>query len=397
MEDVKMLSLILIILIFVLMILVACYVIVWFKNRKNSKKNKNSSDGDNLEGNNGQTLNNSSSSSYTNKDSIYNFMEFDDIKDNMIIRKNRLQYVMVIRCRGINYDLMSEEEKTSVEAGFVQFLNTLRFPVQLYVQTSSLNLKDINENYLSRIQTMRNEISRLQMNLKQAEKTGQQDVINKLRFDLRRKENVLEYGADITDYIARLSRNRNILQQKTYVVISYYSSEIGSTKLLSKEEMDSICFSELYTRAQTVIRALGSCGVIGKVLNSEELAELLYVAYNRDDSEMLPLSKVLDAEYDALYSTSKDVTQKRQEAINEAIEKEAVDLATESIAEADKKIKELLQNRKKIVKEKALEIVDEYRDDMDDRLYEETKKQILKEEQLTTNNKTKTIRRKKVI
>lgn len=395
MEDVKMLSLILIILIFLLMILVACYVIVLFKNKKNSPKNKKSSDRDNLEGDNVQTLNNSSSSSYTNKDSIYNFMEFDDIKDNMIIRKNRLQYVMVIRCRGINYDLMSEEEKTSVEAGFVQFLNALRFPVQLYVQTSSLNLKDINENYLSRIQNMKNEINQLQMKLKQAENAGQQDVINRLRFDIRRKENVLEYGADITDYIARLSKNRNILQQKTYVVISYYSSEIGSTKLLSKGEMDNICFSELYTRAQTVIRSLGSCGVIGKVLNSEELAELLYVAYNRDDSEILPLSKALDAEYDALYSTSKEVTQKRQEAINEAIEKEAVDLATESITEADKKIKELLQNRKKIVKEKALEIVDEYKDDMDDRLYEETKKQILKEEQSTTNATKKQLKGKR--
>ena len=71
------------------------------------------------------------------------FMEFDEIVDNMIVRKNRNQFVMVIQCNGVNYDLMSADEKMGVEEGFVQFLNTLRFPIQLYVQSRTLNLKAI--------------------------------------------------------------------------------------------------------------------------------------------------------------------------------------------------------------------------------------------------------------
>ena len=55
--------------------------------------------------------------------SIIDFMDFDEIRDNMIIRKNRTHYTMVIQCNGVNYDLMSEAEKISVEEGFVQFLN----------------------------------------------------------------------------------------------------------------------------------------------------------------------------------------------------------------------------------------------------------------------------------
>ena len=66
-------------------------------------------------------------------ESIYEFMEFEEIVDNMIVRKKGQQYVMIIQCNGVNYDLMSEDEKISVEEGFVQFLNTLRFPIQLYV------------------------------------------------------------------------------------------------------------------------------------------------------------------------------------------------------------------------------------------------------------------------
>ena len=42
-------------------------------------------------------------------------------------------------------------------------------------------------------------------------------------------------------------------------------------------------------------------------------APLLYVAYNRDESEIYRLSQALDAQYDALYSTGKDVLEKKQE------------------------------------------------------------------------------------
>ena len=58
-----------------------------------------------------------------NKQSIFNFMEFDTVRDNMIIQKNGNRYLMVVECQGINYDLMSGVEKTGVEEGFVQFLN----------------------------------------------------------------------------------------------------------------------------------------------------------------------------------------------------------------------------------------------------------------------------------
>ena len=66
---------------------------------------------------------------------VSNFMEFDKVEDNMIVTKNGLKYVMVIECQGINYDLMSGVEKNSVEEGFIQFLNTIRYPIQIYVQT----------------------------------------------------------------------------------------------------------------------------------------------------------------------------------------------------------------------------------------------------------------------
>ena len=92
------------------------------------------------------------------QDSILNFMEFDEVIDNMIVRKNKTQYVMVLQCNGVNYDLMSENEKIAVEEGFVQFLNTLRFPIQLYVQSRTLNLKEIIQGYRDRFSVLKNDI-----------------------------------------------------------------------------------------------------------------------------------------------------------------------------------------------------------------------------------------------
>ncbi len=81
------------------------------------------------------------------RESILEFMEFEEIVDNMIVRKNGTQYIMILQCNGVNYDLMSEDEKIAVEEGFVQFLNTLRFPIQLYIQSRTLNLRDIIDEY----------------------------------------------------------------------------------------------------------------------------------------------------------------------------------------------------------------------------------------------------------
>lgn len=310
--------------------------------------------------------------------SIKKFMEFDDIIDNMIVRKNRQQYVMVIKCKGVNYDLLSEEEKIAVENGFTQFLNTLRYPVQLYIQTRSLNLKNIIDNYMMKVDGMKQEVESLDTRIKKARLSGNKELLERLEFERRRKANVLEYGSDITEYIGRMSLNKNVLQQNNYVIVSYYSSEIGSEiNNYAKQEIDSMCFNELYIRAQAVIRSLASAEVYGRILNSEELAELLYIAYNRDDAEIMQLRNALDAEFDTFYSTAPDILQKKIDKINNEIEDEAVNLATESMLEADR-IRTLERTKKQRIKARAMEMVEDYREEMDKELYLETKAQINK-------------------
>ena len=56
-----------------------------------------------------------------------------------------------------------------------------------------------------------------------------------------------------------------------------------------------MCFSELYTRCQNIASALATSQITSNILDSEELAELLYIAYNRDEAEIYGIDKALKA------------------------------------------------------------------------------------------------------
>ena len=172
-----------------------------------------------------------------------------------------------------------------------------------------------------------------------------------------------------------MSFNQNVLQQKTYVVVSYFKSELGNISNYSKDEIINMVFTELYTRTETLIRSLGSAQVSGRILDSEELTELLYIAYNRDEEQIYQLDRALDAQYDALYSTSKDVLQKQRDRIDRQIDDMAVDLASDSLLKADS----ILKDREKLnneLRERTIEIIEEYKNQLSPDLYNETKRII---------------------
>ena len=231
MELINILTMILLILVFITLILAAIYFIMVYRSKQKKEEAQNAPKE--------ETPYNGLS-----RQSIYSFMEFDEVKDSMIVRKNGEQYVMVIQCQGVNYDLLSEQEKIAVEESFVQLLNTLRFPIQLYIQTRCLNLKDIVDEYKKKVNEFRKQIDYIDLKIKEADSKGDEEALEALQYERKRKANVLEYGMDITDYVSKLSLNKNVLQQKTYIVITYYKEEHGATNTYGKDEISNICFSK---------------------------------------------------------------------------------------------------------------------------------------------------------
>ena len=302
------------------------YLLFTYFNNKNSKNDQFSD---------GKTNNTNTEKTKSGKQSIFNFMEFDEVKDNMIIQKNHARFLMVIECQGINYDLMSGIEKTGVEEGFVQFLNTIRSKIQIYIQTRPINLESSLNGYRDKIQEIENKLNYMQMQYDQMKENEEysQEQIDKVYFELTKQRNLYEYGLSVLQDTEKMSLNKNILNKKYYIIVPYYAAEAGNDSL-DKEELRGIAFSELYTRAQAIARAISVCNVRGKVLNSHELTELLYMAYNRDEAEVFGLDKALAAGFDEIYSTAPDVLKKKMKELDKIIEEKALEKAQQKVDEA---------------------------------------------------------------
>ena len=369
------LSVSLIVLVSIFFILLVILVVLMLKDKnKNKAKNTGSS-------NSSENNKNVKKDIEYSKNSIFSFMEFDKVEDNMIIRKNGKQYIMVIECQGVNYDLMSGLEKNSVEQGFLQFLNTLRYPIQLYIQTRTVNLGSSISRYKQKVNTVRDDYMRKQMEYNSMVNSGEYTTreINNAKFELVKAQNLYEYGLDIVNNTEKMNLNKNILKKHYYVIISYIPEE-NTNSGYDTEEMKSIAFSDLYTKAQALISSLGVCDVAGKVLDSEELAELLYIAYNRDESETYSLETALKAGVDELYSTAKNVLDKRMEEIDAEVKAKANIKANEAAVEAmmnqDKarRAKQKEERMNQLIDEMAKDLLDENEQILGEDVVEEAKK-----------------------
>ncbi len=378
----------------VFVILVIVFIAVKIKDNKRKKQEEPETIGGK---GNVPSGNNVATKGY-NKQSINKFMEFDKIEDNMIVQKNGNRYLMVIECQGVNYDLMSSMEQTSVEEGFIQFLNSLRYPIQIYVQTRTVNLESSIANYKRRVDDVESNLRKREAEYESNRQSGlfNRDELNAQFYELTKLRNLYEYGKDIIYNTEQMSLNKNVLNKQYYIIISYYPSELGNTNF-DKEELKNIAFSELYTRCQSTIAALSASGVNGKILDSNSLVELLYMAYNRDEAEVFGLDKALAAGYDELYSTAPEVIEKKIAALDQEIENKAIEKAEDVVQKVrtakERKLQERENNMDTIISEMAKMIIQDNEPYIGKEVAKDAINEISKEEQkeeTEENNKKQT-------
>jgi hypothetical protein len=180
------------------------------------------------------------------------FLPFEDIKDGMILLGGH-NYRAVVEGSSTNYNLKTDKEKELIEISFQRFLNSLTFPITFFVQTKVIdNTKMLNlleEEMKSAIGTF----------------PHLEDYAN-------------IYLHEMTNLNGYIGNNK---QKKKYVIIPY--EEATNLPNLSDEEKYDYSLKELYTRASIIVDGLGSIGVKAKILDTKELAELVYSTYHKDN------------------------------------------------------------------------------------------------------------------
>ena len=202
----NILYIVLIVMIVILIVLSVTFCVLSLRGKSNNRKVQVSNE---KKGKTGKEQKNSNEVVSYNKQSILDFMEFEKIEDNMIVVKTGKKYIMVVECQGVNYDLMSKMEKIAVEEGFQQFLNTLRHPVQIYIQTRTVNLEGSIQTYKDKVKEVEDKYRNMMYEynrMKESELYSQQEI-DKYFFEVTKQRNLLEYGKDIIRNTEKISVN----------------------------------------------------------------------------------------------------------------------------------------------------------------------------------------------
>lgn len=329
--------------------------------------------------------------------SVFDFMEFEDVKDNMIVQNKGKRFLMVVECQGVNYDLMSEVEKTSTEHGFATFLNTLREPIQIYIQTRTVNLEKNIQTYKERVGKIKDELNLKEYRLKQymEQPYKNEKALKDKELEVLRDKNLYAYGRDIVADTERMSLNKNVLKKKYYIILKHFHESTTGEEdevLLSEEEIREAAFSHLYTKASSIIRVLAGIGIVGKALNSYELVDLLYNAYNRDESEVFGIDKAIESGYNEIYIDAQSVIDKKIEALNREIEiranEEAKEAVEQVIDEKNKELQDIEDNIDSIIEELAKKVIENEINNIPQKIKDEAMEKIDEKHQKKGERKT---------
>lgn len=219
----------------------------------------------------------------TNPNSTQNTLLISEIRDGVVIMSDG-SFRAVIMVKSINFDLMSPQEQESIEYGYQGFLNSLYFPIQIFLRSEKVDLQP----YIERLDKIRTEHDNMLLAMLM------EDYIN---------------------YIDQLALQTNIMDKKFYIVIPYFPTanpEVATTQnknffkglvdLFSKNETHIVineadlekAKAELRNRVQAVLGGLQQCSIQGLPLDTQELIELYYDTYNPDTATRQQLKNFND-------------------------------------------------------------------------------------------------------
>lgn len=203
------------------------------------------------------------------------FVQIKEIKDGVVILKDGGMR-MILMTSSLNFALKSEEEQTAIISQYQNFLNSLDFSIQIFIQSRPININPYLEL------------------LREAEKTQNNELIQ-----IQNREYI--------EFIKTLVETANIVTKNFYVVVPFNPPVIelrGKGGIFNKigrilsgktinagdeEKNEETKFTEykeqIIQRIDVVIQELLRLGVRAVPLGTEEIIELFYYLYNPGESE----------------------------------------------------------------------------------------------------------------
>lgn len=194
------------------------------------------------------------------------FVPVKEVRGGVIVLKEGGLRAIVL-ASSINFALKSADEQIAILSQFQNFLNSLDFSVQIYIQSRKLDIRPYVALLEERESAQTNDLMKIQ---------------------------VKEY----VEFIKSFTADANIMSKSFFVVVPYTPAQLnvnkvskgifGGSKSTGQEDY-SQAFEEYRTqieqRVSVVQQGLNACGVRSVMLGTEEVIELLYKLFNPGESE----------------------------------------------------------------------------------------------------------------
>lgn len=227
-----------------------------------------------------------------NPNSTQSSLLLSEIRDNMVIMTDG-SFRAVVACKSINFDLMSSREREGIEYSYQNFLNSLNHPIQILVRSQRVDIGP----YINKLTNLRR---------------NQDNMLLNVLMD------------DYINFIDILSQEANIMDKSFFIVIPFYpAGDLSNVRENAKgffgkvfgkpnntvTKIDNQTYEkakdEIKNRVDGVMAGLFQIGVKSVQLNTKELGELYYNAYNPDTAVREPLGNFEDVT--AMYVKRGDV------------------------------------------------------------------------------------------
>lgn len=179
------------------------------------------------------------------------FIEIENIEDDIVILSGR-NAALVIEVNSTNFALLSKEEQDTKIFSYASLLNSLSFPIQIFIRSTKLDIS----SYLKLLDS-------------QASETQNQLLSSQIRL--------------YKDFVRELVKVNTVLDKKFYIAIPYSYLEKGV--MASADSFLNLAKASLTSKAESVLSQLSRLNLRARTLQKEELIKLFYEIYNRDSVE----------------------------------------------------------------------------------------------------------------
>ncbi|HEY4507385.1 MAG TPA: TraC family protein [Candidatus Paceibacterota bacterium] len=181
-----------------------------------------------------------------------------EVRDGIVVLKDG-GYRAILITSAVNFALKSADEQQGIVMQFQSFLNSINFPVQIFVQSRRLDIRPYVATLEAREREQTNDLMKIQ---------------------------IREYA----NFIRRFTERNSIMSKSFFVVVPYLPAVtgvpgIGRGAAGTEAERFEEHRTQLEQRVGVVQSGLSRCGVRAAQLGTEEVIELFYRLFNPGDVE----------------------------------------------------------------------------------------------------------------